>query len=124
MRTLAMLCTGVALLGCDSAEEKQETACADQASAFSATQELVKSRLRAPATAAFPAFGEDGVKVEQPSECRQYIEAFVDAQNIYGATVRLRYYAMMDLKDPEAGWTVDILHFDSETEAAGVVLPQ
>jgi hypothetical protein len=52
----------------------------------------VKDRLKAPATADFP---WDAVRTKELGSCRFQVEAYVDAQNSFGAMIRTRYSATM-----------------------------
>lgn len=103
----------LAMGGCDSDAEKAEKACQDAGRAYLATHDTVKERLAAPATAVFPEPSAQGVKVDRANGCRQHVEAYVDAQNIYGALVRARFYAFVEIPPGSDNWKVDALVFDA-----------
>lgn len=64
--------------------------------AFVMIQEHVKRRLRAPSTAEFPYVTADGVRVEHLGEQVYMIQAYVDAENAFGGTVRTYFVGTME----------------------------
>lgn len=71
--------------------------CSNDISAFVMSQSFVKDRLRAPATADFPSILD--AKVSATGDCRFKVHAYVDSQNGFGAMIRTRYTADIEL-DP------------------------
>lgn len=123
MFAAALLAVSLPMLGsCQSEADKREAACNDVDSAYKALQKIVASKLRAPATAEFPQIGASGVKAERAKGCRQYIESYVDAQNVFGANVRVRFFAFMELKGEADDWTEDVFTFADQRALAGAVI--
>jgi len=81
------------VLAVGSKEQTPEEKCADTTAAFVMSQEFVKKRLKAPATAEFPYTSSEGVSVIYLGDCKHKILAYVDAQNSFGAKIRTRYSA-------------------------------
>jgi hypothetical protein len=63
--------------------------------AYTMAKEFVIKQLRAPSTAVFPGFNNEGVKADSIDTCKFRIVGFVDAQNGFGAQIRSTY--SMDL---------------------------
>lgn len=78
-------------------EEKIRKKCNDDVGAFVMSQSFVKDALRAPATAKFPSFLDSKVTVTSP--CNFRVVSYVDAQNGFGALIRNRYVADLEV-DP------------------------
>lgn len=81
--------------------QQEERRCSDQTMAFVMSQNFVKQRLRAPSTAKFPSVTNDGVRTQYLGDCTHRVQAFVDSQNGFGATIRTRYQAELR-KQPDA----------------------
>jgi hypothetical protein len=62
-------------------EQQAQANCEDKISAFVMSQQFVKDRLKAPATADFPSIADSGVSVNYLGDCTHAVRAFVDAQN-------------------------------------------
>lgn len=64
---------------------------ADPISAFVMCKQFVTDRLKAPATAVFPTYGDSGTQTDQLSALQFRARAFVDSQNGFGANIRTSY---------------------------------
>ncbi len=110
--------------GCDSQEQRLETACNDSDAAYLVAQKAISRHLLAPADAKFPKIGQEGVKVERAKEgCKQYVESYVDSANRFGANVRTKFYVFTDRADENTDWAVDMLYFDGDDVKRGAVDP-
>lgn len=91
-------------------EEAQEAArtCDDHIAAYVATWELVKLRLRSPASADFPLFDFRHTKV---GPCQFAINSYVDSQNGFGAMIRSYYSAIVEHDSGQ--WNLVSLEFSS-----------
>lgn len=78
--------------------------CTDAAMAYIMSRRFVERSLAAPSTAKFPSFHDEGVHAAQAGECRFQVEAFVDAQNNFGAMVRTRYTIDMEYLPDSKSW--------------------
>jgi hypothetical protein len=63
----------------------------DPISAFVMCKQFVTDRLKSPATAVFPTFGDAGTQTDQLSTVQFRVRAFVDSQNSFGANIRTQY---------------------------------
>lgn len=72
--------------------------------AYFASQEFVKDKLKAPSTAKFPWYSE--VVVTDLGGGRFRVSAYVDAQNSFGAQIRTRYTCVLKGAD-ELNWTLE-----------------
>ena len=86
---LVVVMFSVLVAGCYNAGEN----CTSTTMAYLMSQDFVEKRLKSPSTAEFPYTLSEGVKIMYQGECRHAIFAYVDAQNSFGATVRVKYYA-------------------------------
>lgn len=91
------------------AEERERARAveADKENAYRASHEFVKDRLKAPASARFQAYGSRHVHVRY-EDGWFHVLAVVDAQNGFGALMRLDYVCKLrrDLKNPDV-WRCD-----------------
>ena len=71
--------------------ERRARICKDPSFAFVMTQQFVKQRLKAPATAEFPGYHE--ITVRYLGDCTHLVTAWVDAHNAFGALIRKPYRA-------------------------------
>lgn len=69
--------------------------------AYVMSQEFIQKQLKAPSTAKFPSYYE--IEVTQ-TDNRYKVEAYVDSENIFGATLRTNYCMILERKDNES-WT-------------------
>jgi hypothetical protein len=76
----------------------------DKMSAYFASREFVKNRLKAPSTAKFPWYRE--AVVTDLGGRRFRVSAYVDAQNNFGAQIRTRYICVLKGTD-ELNWTLE-----------------
>ena len=72
-----------------------EKECGDEASAFVASKDYVKTRLKSPATADFPFLDFQHAEME---DCQMLIRSYVDSQNGFGAMIRSNYDAVLEYK--------------------------
>jgi len=63
----------------------------DPISAFVMCEQFVTDRLKSPATAVFPTYGDDGTQTDKLGSVQFRAKAFVDSQNGFGANVRTHY---------------------------------
>jgi len=91
-------------------EEAQEAAkmCNDHIAAYVATQQLVKLRLRSPASADFPLADFRHAKA---GPCKFAINSYVDSQNGFGAMIRSYYSAVVE--HASGRWSLVSLEFSS-----------
>ena len=59
--------------------------------AFVMCEQFVTDRLKSPATAVFPTYGDDGTQTDKLGSVQFRAKAFVDSQNGFGANVRTHY---------------------------------
>lgn len=78
---------------------KRDVQC-DRITAFVMSQTFVERRLKAPSTASFPYASSDGVSIEERGNCTFSIRAYVDAENSFGANLRMPY--SMDIRRNQA----------------------
>ncbi|MGH6979035.1 MAG: hypothetical protein ACRED4_07070 [Brevundimonas sp.] len=101
MRTTGVL-IAITLAGAACAPVDRCDATSDVAkdSALLATQQFVRDKLRAPATAQFPTNSRDpGVSLALTGPCRWTISGHVDAQNAFGAMIRSTYTLVTTVED-------------------------
>ena len=77
------------------AEEQRLQACGEKSevAAYVMSQSYIRSQLKSPSTAKFPYVTK--VQSKAVGDCMFRINAYVDAQNSFGATLRTRYTALM-----------------------------
>jgi hypothetical protein len=83
----------------------------DSISAFVMCKQFVTDRLKAPATAVFPTYGDGGTQTQQLSTVQFRAHAFVDSQNGFGANVRTQYTCTVT-STGGANWRLDDLKTD------------
>ena len=76
--------------------------------AWTACQQFVEARLKAPATAQFPTV--DQAAVHSFGSGRYGVESYVDAQNSFGAMLRSRYACA--LKYDGTNWRLDAINIE------------
>lgn len=87
----------------------------DEGEAFVMSESFVKDRLKSPSTADFPwSSKSDGVRVvkSKDSPCTFIVSSYVDSQNSFGATLRMRYVATLHNVDNTDQWGLDDLQTD------------
>ena len=67
-------------------------------SCYTYSQELVKNKLKSPKSADFPSYSKSFVTDKGDTV---YVSAYVDADNSFGASVRVYYTANIKVKDGE-----------------------
>lgn len=72
--------------------------------AYVMSQAPVADLLKSPSTAKFPSYSSSGVNVKQSGECRYTVDAFVDAENSFGAVVRTAYSVELMAEKDGQGW--------------------
>jgi len=82
----------------------QECGDTHSVTAFVMSQRPVTAALRAPSTAEFPNI--NSVSVSLASNCQYVINAYVDAQNGFGAQIRTIYRAVMQRNPDSGSWRV------------------
>jgi len=86
-------------------EQKAQRQCEDKITAFVMSQEFVKKQLKAPASADFPRFTNEDVRVNYLGECTHDVVAYVDAQNSFGAKIRSNYHVKLQNQRGTDTWT-------------------
>lgn len=79
--------------------------------AFVMCKQFVTDRLKAPATAVFPTYGDDGTQTDQLSSVQFRARAYVDSQNDFGANVRTHYTCTISSTGGK-NWQLDDLKID------------
>lgn len=69
--------------------------CNDSTYAFVMSQNFVRRTLKSPSSAKFPNITSSGVSARNLGGCRHQVDAYVDAQNSFGAMVRSQYSVEM-----------------------------
>lgn len=82
-----------------------EQSCADETAAFVWSQDFIREKLKSPSTAKFPSSYETGVSIKYMGNCTHKVFAYVDSQNGFGATIRTKYYALMQNKKGTSEWS-------------------
>jgi hypothetical protein len=77
--------------------------------AFVMSQDFVRDRLKAPATARFPSITDAGVGTTYLGGCEHRVVAYVDSQNSFGALLRSRYVATLREDVTTGRWTLKVL---------------
>lgn len=85
-----------------SAAIDSEKLCADSRSAYSVSQKFAAKLLKAPSTAKFPEYRE--ISVKYVGNCIHQVDAFVDAQNSFGAQIRTKYHAEVQNQKGSDNW--------------------
>ena len=87
-------------------QERLDEACGDDHSvtAYVMSQRGVRANLRSPATADFPTI--NSVSVRANGDCTYSVNAYVDAQNGFGALVRTNYSATMRRNRDTETWSL------------------
>lgn len=65
---------------------------------------FVRKQLQSPSTAKFPGTSDDGVTVRSLGECKFDVTSYVDSQNVFGATVRSRFWVQMESNPEGTNW--------------------
>lgn len=79
----------------------------ESAQAVEAIHDVVRSHLACPTTAHFPGDDEDRIeKVDKEPRVSWKLNSYVDAENVFGATVRRNYFILIQEPKPnEDEWT-------------------
>lgn len=80
----------IIISGCDSRPWHERD---NSVAAYVTMTEYVKRRLRSPSTADFPLINK--VRVKRLADHKYEVFGYVDAQNGFGATVRTRYFGVL-----------------------------
>lgn len=117
-KILTILLCGVlvlGLVGCGSKEKTEEEKKKERTSTvITVTQQIVESKLKAPATADFP-WGFDEYKIEEVESdraaegfTRYNVVGYVDSENSFGANIRSKYTVIFDLNDDDKFYEVNV----------------
>ena len=87
-----------------SSKPKGPNECGTKSMAFVMSQEFVKKKLKAPATAVFPWMSSEGVTIEQRARCEYRVSAYVDAENSFGAKLRNTYSVDLRYQSTDETW--------------------
>lgn len=99
---------GAAWLYSEVSKNKDPNACGSKSMAFVISQEFVKKRLKAPATASFPwGTNSAGVSVVERGRCEYTVNAYVDAENSFGAKLRTQYRADVTYMPEGNSWQLN-----------------
>lgn len=80
-------CNGCGTSSTSTTESEQSK----EIEAFVRSQTAVEKQLKAPSTAKFPYYTDDGVSVTKLGTDKYRVNAFVDSENSFGAMVRVTY---------------------------------
>lgn len=96
------------------AEKKRARECGErnEVMAYVMSQEFVKRGLKAPATAEFPSVTK--ILTRAMGDCRFKINAYVDAQNSFGALLRSPYSATLFYEPEGQEWTLLDMDFQKQ----------
>lgn len=92
-------------------ERREARACEDDIAAYGASKTYVERHLVSPASADFPSITAPRVGIHYLGDCRHEVIAYVDAQNGFGATVRVPYRAIMQYAG-DGYWRGQDIHID------------
>ena len=109
MKNILIILTGLFVIGCShtTKKERAERDCHDKALAFQMAESFVKNRLKSPSTAKFASIIDDEVSMKNTENCTHIVKSFVDSQNVFGATIRNRYIAVLTYSKETDRWTLD-----------------
>ena len=88
---IAVFALCICATSCGSSDSSSDNP--DKIEAYVMSQEFVKERLKAPATADFPWYDENFVK--ELGDNKFEVNAYVDAENSFGAKVRTNYSCVL-----------------------------
>ena len=105
---LAFTATALAACAPETPEEKRARICSDNGvvDAWSATQDAVRQRLKAPSTADFSGFSRQSTG--WVSKCEFWVSGFVDSQNSFGAKLRSSYFGEALYLPSNDQWSVKV----------------
>jgi len=110
MRPILLTLCAAILAGCWG--DGRDTGGCTKPAAYAAAQDAVKRRLKAPATAVFPAIApgpghsNTQVIIARKADCTFGVSAHVDAQNGFGALIRSRFSGTLELDETTGQWRV------------------
>lgn len=111
MRTTLICILSAALFGCSSKtpEERAAQTCESTLTAFTMAKAFAEKRLKSPSTAKFSAWSDSTVVYQ--GNCVHTVQAYVDAQNALGATVRQTFVAKLEYLKTENQWRLHSIKF-------------
>lgn len=80
--------------------------CSNKFDAIYMSTVFVQDTLASPSTAKFPSAANNRVVYKYLDGCEHHINSYVDAQNLYGATVRNEYYAILKYSIEHDSWSL------------------
>ena len=83
----------------------------DNFGAFFICKQFVTDRLKAPASAVFPLSNANGVNITKLDSTQYRVNAYVDSQNDFGASIRTRYTCTVRYTGND-GWQLEALTTD------------
>lgn len=83
---------------------EREEECSDTITPMFYVEEIVKQKLKSPATADFPLY--DKSQIQHLGDCVYQVRSFVDSQNSFGANVRNNFYVRIKRGETENDWQV------------------
>lgn len=89
---------------------KADDQCNDEVSAVSVAKDFVLARLKAPATAAFGPY--DSFRATSMGDCRWMVTGYVDAENSFGAKLRMPFSSMVQYQAETKKWRLEDVVFD------------
>jgi len=102
LATTILAVVGLMMIGCGPSGPAEP----DEVGAWVACQTMVKSRLKSPSTADFPADYRNSVARSGSSFT---VKSFVDSQNSFGATVRTNYICEVRFDQTDESWNLTSL---------------
>lgn len=91
----------------DKRRAEQRAGCSDTGMAYVISQNFVKTKLAAPASAKFPSISE--AKISSTDECEFEVQSFVDSQNTFGSMIRKAYTAKVRFDRQSESWVFENL---------------
>lgn len=88
---LILICFCIASCGDEGGEKTNSEP--SKLEAYVMSQQFVENQLKAPSTAKFPGF-QDGF-VKEMGDNKYKISAYVDAENSFGAKIRVKYFCVL-----------------------------
>lgn len=107
---LVLLCVwlGSCARSCSSEDEEKADE-PDAISAYYMSHQFMEKQLKAPSTAKYPRYDENFVK--DLGDGRYTVDAYVDAENSFGAMIRTNYTCTLKYAGDDK-WTLEEIHLD------------
>lgn len=110
-RLTSFIVASAFVVGCSGADGSAVAPPHDGLTAYLICQDFVEDRLRAPATAEFPSYRDQGVDAEVVGPAQYRIGAYVDSQNGFGAMLRTAFSCTVTWESGTT-WRLNDLNLD------------